>query len=140
MTTQQIGMVTLGNSDLVLANKDDDVRGMSVLDPNGHRIGEVDEIVVDEGERRARLLVVASGGILGFAEDKRLVPIEAIARVGDDIRLNYTHADVRDGAQYDPELKDAPDFAEVYSYYGYLPFWQIGYTSHYFHDRRHPGR
>lgn len=135
MTTRQIGMVTLGDSDLVLANADDDVRGLSVLDPNGHRIGEVDEIVVDEEQRRARLLVVASGGILGLGQDRRLVPVEAVARVADVVRLNYTHDDVRDGAEYDPELADAPDYAEVYSYYGYTPFWQVGYTKPYFHDR-----
>ena len=136
MTTSQIGMVALGDSDLVLANDDDDVRGLRVLDPQGHRIGEVDEIVVDEQERRARLLVVTSGGILGFAEDKRLVPVEAVARVADEIRLNYTHDDVRHGTEYHPELEDARDFADVYSYYGYTPFWQGGYTKPYFHDRR----
>ena len=137
MKSGQIGMVTLGDSDLVLANEDDDVRGLSVLDPNGHRIGDVDEIVVDEEERRARLLVVTSGGILGLGQEKRLVPVEAVGRVGDVVRLNYTHEDVLDGTEYDPALTDAPDYADVYSYYGYTPFWHVGYTKHYFHHRRH---
>lgn len=135
MTTGQIGMVTLGDSDLVLAHAQDDVRGLSVLDPNGHRVGQVDEIVIDEDERRARLLVVTSGGILGFGETRRLVPVEAVARVGDDIRIHYTHEDVREGMAYDPEIADPPDYAEVYSYYGFTPFWHGGYTRPYFHDR-----
>ena len=135
MAAQQIGMVTLGNSDLVLASEDDDLRGMSVLDPNGHRVGKVDEIVVDEKERRARFLVVTSGGILGMGEDRRLVPVEAIARVGDEVNLHHTHQDVRRGAEYDPALADPPDYAGVYDYYGYLPFWDLGYTNSYFHHR-----
>lgn len=135
MATQQNCMVALGDSDLVLVNKEDDVRGMSVLDPNGRRVGQVDEIVVDEEARRARLLVVTSGGILGMGEDRRLVPVEAIARVSDDVHLHHTHDDVKHGAQYDPTLADQPDYAGAYDYYGYIPFWQVGYTTPYFHDR-----
>ncbi len=125
----QIGLVALGDSDLVLADEDEDVRGKRVLDPNGHRVGQVDEIVVDEDERRARLLVVASGGILGMGKDKRLVPVEAIARVSDDVHLHRTHEDVHEGAEYDPALADPPGYAEVYDYYGYPPFWDLGYPA-----------
>jgi sporulation protein YlmC with PRC-barrel domain len=135
MALKQIGMVVLGDSDLVLADEGDDVRGMSVLDPNGQRVGQVDEIVVDEEERRARLLVVTSGGILGMGEKKRLVPVEAVARVSDDVRLHHTDEDVRRGVEYDPALADPPDFGQVYDYYGYLPFWDFGYTATYFHAR-----
>ncbi len=135
MTAGQIGMVALGDSDLVLANEEDDVRGMSVLDPNGHRVGEVGEIVVDEEERRARILVVTSGGIMGLGEDKRLVPVEAVAHVSEDVHLHQTDDVVRDGGEYDPVLKDAPDYAQVYARYGYAPFWYVGYTVPYFLDR-----
>ncbi len=135
MTTDQIGMVALGDSDLVLANEEDDVRGMAVLDPNGHRVGDVDEIVIDEEERRARLLVVTSGGILGLGVDKRLVPVEAIARVREQVHLHHTHDDVRAGAEYDPEPADSPDYAQIYGHYGYQPFWHAGYTVPYFFDR-----
>ena len=135
MATKQIGMVALGISDLVPVNDDDDVRGMRVIDPNGHRVGQVDEIVVDEEERRARLLVVTSGGVLGLSEDRRLVPVEAIARVNDDIHLHHTLDDVKRGTEYDPALADQPDYARAYDYYGYVPFWHVGYTASYFHHR-----
>jgi sporulation protein YlmC with PRC-barrel domain len=136
MTTGQLGMVMVGDSDLVLANQDDDVRDLRVFDLNGHRIGTVDDIVADEEGRRARLLVVDSLGILGGGEDKRLVPVEAVAHVGQSVHLNYTLEDVRHGTEYDPALTDAPDYLGVYRYYGYTPFWHPDYTSHYFHDRR----
>jgi sporulation protein YlmC with PRC-barrel domain len=135
MTAGQIGMVALGDSDLVLANEDDDVRGMRVLDPNGLRVGEVDEIVVDEEECRARFLVVTSGGIMGLGEDKRLVPVEAVEGVSEEVHLHQSHDNVRQGAEYDPVLADPPDYSEVYAHYGYTPFWYPGYTAPYFFDR-----
>ncbi|MFZ2012722.1 MAG: PRC-barrel domain-containing protein [Nocardioides sp.] len=135
MTTQQVGLVTLRDSDLLLVDESDDVRGMRVLDPNGHRVGQVDEIVVDEQERRARLLVVTSGGILGMAEDKRLVPVEAVARVDEEVHLHHTHHDVQHGAGFDPALQDQRDYTGAFDYYGYVPFWHTGYITPYFHHR-----
>jgi sporulation protein YlmC with PRC-barrel domain len=135
MTTVEFGMVALGDSDLALAAEEDDVRGMRVLDPNGHRVGEVREIVVDEEQRRARLLVVGSGGILGLGECRRLVPVDDVERVGDDVRLRATHDEVRGSSPYDPALADAPDYAGVYGYFGYTPFWLGGYPVPYFHQR-----
>jgi sporulation protein YlmC with PRC-barrel domain len=135
MTASQFGLVPLGDSNLVLANGEDDVRGMPVLDPDGHRIGEVHEIVVDEEERRARLLVVASGGVLGLGKHKRLVPVDAVARVDDAVHLHHSPDKVQQGAEYDPALADAPDYFEVYAHYGYTPFWHGAYPRPYFHDR-----
>jgi sporulation protein YlmC with PRC-barrel domain len=132
----EIGMIALGNSGLMLAHGEDDVRGMAVLDPEGHRVGEVDEIIIDEEERRARLLVVTSGGILGLAKDKRLVPVDAVAGVDHDIHLHHTHDVVWSGSEYDPELADRPDYSGAYGHFGYTPFWGMGYTAPPFLDRR----
>jgi sporulation protein YlmC with PRC-barrel domain len=131
-----IGMIALGRSGLELAYPDDDVRGLGVLDPHGHRVGEVDEIVVDEDERRARLLVVKSGGILGLGEERRLVPVEAVTAVDEVVRVESTDDHVRSSGAYDPALSDRPDYSEVYGYYGFTPFWHAAYIPPYFH-RRH---
>lgn len=120
---------------LVLAVPADDVRGLPVLDSDGHRVGDVDEIVVDEEDRRARLLVVASGGLLGFGETRSMVPVELVEHVGDNIRLSHTAQDVPDGAQYDPDLVDAPDYDELYNVYGIVPFWYGGHARPHFHHR-----
>lgn len=131
MSKTQIGMVQLGESDLALADERDDVRGMKVIDPDGYRVGEVDDIVVDEDERRARLLVVADGGFLGMNVHRRMVPVEAVAAVKEEVRLNHQP---RAGSEYDPDLVDRPDYGSVYGTYGYLPFWQAGYTRPTFHE------
>jgi sporulation protein YlmC with PRC-barrel domain len=123
VAAENVGMVALDHSGLMLAHDDDDVRGMAVLDPTGLRVGEVDEIIIDEAERRARLLVVTSGGILGLGQDRRLVPVDAVARVTDEVLLRDTHDVVWSGSAYDPELTARPDYAEVYGHYGYPPFW-----------------
>jgi sporulation protein YlmC with PRC-barrel domain len=144
MSTSEVDMATLRDSELVLATPDDDVRGMSVVDANGHRVGEVDDLVVDGQHRRARLLVVTSGGILGLGTTQRLVPVEAVSRVDDrvhvDMALGNAHRDASRSetdqpADYDPALAEAPPYAEVYGYYGITPFWGMGYITPYFHSR-----
>ncbi len=143
----QIGMVQLRDSDLELAHADDDVRGMAVFDPYGHRLGEVDDLIVDEQERRARLLVIASGGILGLFESRRLVPVEAITRVDESVHVDRDHTRLRDlpadshsgdVLDYDPELMDATAYADVYGFYGLIPFWSPGYVHPFFHRRGLP--
>ncbi len=133
MTTIEVGMVNLRDSDLLLADPSDNVTGMTVLDPYGHRLGEVDELIIDELERRVRMLVVASGGILGLGQAKRLVPVEAITRIDETVHVDRSHEQVYQDQAYDPELTD---YTDVYGNYGLAPFWVVSpYAPPYFHHR-----
>ena len=129
-------LVPLGDGGLMLADEHDDVRGMPVMDVRDHRVGEVEEILVDPQERRARLLVVASGGVLGLGERHRLVPVDAVSRVRAHVRLERSDLHVDSGFEYDPALPGPVDYRPVYSYFGYTPFWEDGYREPYFLDRR----
>lgn len=133
-TTHQL--VPLGASELTLAEEQDDVRGMPVLDARDHRLGEVEEILVDPEERRARLLVVASGGVLGMRLRHRLVPVDAVSRVRAQVRLERSDLHVESGFDYDPSRAGAVNYRAVYNYFGYAPFWEDGYQAPYFLDRR----
>lgn len=124
-----VGLLALKDSDLRLTHAEDDVRGLTVVDAQGDPIGEVDDLVVDEEERRARFLVVASGGFLGLGETKRLVPVDAVTAVDDLVHLQSSRDEVHGTLEYDPELEPWPDLGEVYSAYGYTPFWGPGYIS-----------
>ncbi len=130
-----IQLLALAEAQVSLADECDDVRGLAVLDANGHRVGEVDDLMVDQAERRARLLVVASGGVLGLGAHRRLVPVEAVARVSDHVRLDLAAemmpSDVEPDATAEPG-----DFESVYQRYGCTPFWEASYAGAYFHDRR----
>jgi sporulation protein YlmC with PRC-barrel domain len=134
--TSTSNLLPLGETDLALAEQQDDVRGMTVLDVRDHRVGQVEEILVDADERRARMLVVASGGVLGLAEHHRLVPVDAVSRVRAHVRLERSDLHVESGFDYDPTLPAPVDYRPVYSYFGYTPFWEDGYRRPYFHDRR----
>ena len=145
--TQHVEMVYLGSSDLELAVSADDVRGMVVVDPNGHRLGEVEDLVVDAPERRTRLLVVVSGGILGLNTRERLIPVDTITKVDDRVHVDRNHADERalPGQAVDtqtatesahrPEQASLPSVAEVYRNYGVRPFWNADRGAVYFHLR-----
>lgn len=128
MATNEVGLVTLRSSDLILADEADDVRGLTVVDARGDEIGEVDDLVVDEAERRVRFLVVASGGFLGIGETKRLVPVDAVTAVEHQVHVEPSRETVHGTHEFDPELEPQPDFESVYGQYGYAPFWAPGYV------------
>ena len=66
--------------------------GLPAIDPEGRRLGEVDDLIIDETHRRARLLVVGSGGLLGLGRFERMIPIEMVTRVDDRVHVDRDHA------------------------------------------------
>jgi sporulation protein YlmC with PRC-barrel domain len=144
-TSDRVDMARLADSGIVLATPDDDVRGMGVVTATGHRLGDVEDLVVDDQHRRARLLVVISGGILGLGVTQRLVPVEAVTKVDDRVHVELaTSTSGRDGTRSQsgrPEdhddfaLDEAQAYAEVYSDHGLTPFWGTNYITPYFHRR-----
>ena len=79
-----LGLVGLDNSDFVLENPEQDIRGNEVYDPKGQRIGGVDDLYIDEEEREVRFLGVSDGGflgILGMRQKRLLIPVEAVTEV-----------------------------------------------------------
>lgn len=80
----EIGLVRLGDSEFVLANPKDEVRGKVVYDAEGRRIGGVEDLYIDPQERAVRFLEVSAGGFLGIGEKRLLVPVEALTQVAAD--------------------------------------------------------
>lgn len=133
--TEQIGLVRLDDSDLVLAKAEEDIRGSEVVDSGGEELGKVESLFVDTDERQVRLLEVSSGGVLGLGKEHRLIPVDAVVEVTDDrVTIGRTRAEIAKAPGYDPGLKEAPEpqyYDDLYGYYGMTPFWSPGY--------RHPG-
>lgn len=137
MTTPQFQMMALSEGRVTLAHEADDVRGLVVLDGSSHRLGEVDDLVVDDEQRRARLLVVASGGVLGLGAHRHLVPVEAVARVAaDHVRLNRSDIDVLAGAEHEASRVDPGDYVPAYEHYGCTPFWEQARPASYLAESR----
>jgi uncharacterized protein YrrD len=65
-TRAGIGLIRLGDSDFVLQNPEDDLRSKDVYDPEGQRIGSVEDLYIDRQEREVRFLEVGAGGFLGI--------------------------------------------------------------------------
>ncbi|MEV6282481.1 PRC-barrel domain-containing protein [Kribbella sp. NPDC051770] len=128
MTEQQVALVKLGSTDLVLADPADDIRGRTVVDAAGEKIGKVDGLFLDHDEAKVRLLEVVDGGFLGLGKESRLIPVELVGSVDEDqVVIDRDQQKVVGGPGYDPELTDSPDyFTGVYEYYEIGPFWAPG--------------
>lgn len=126
-------LIRLNDTDDVIVNSDDDIRGRSMFDKDGEELGKVDDLLVEPDDHRVRFLVVASGGFLGLGESKSFIPVDAISRVTDDeVHIDQSRERVSGAPVYDPEIVDAPEyhdyFSSVYGHYGFAPYWLPGYT------------
>ena len=83
-TRAGIGLIRLGDSDLVPANPEDDLRGKAVYDAERQRIGGVNDLYIDRKEREVHFLEVGAGGFLRIGEKRFLVPVEAVTQVTQD--------------------------------------------------------
>ncbi|GID27420.1 PRC-barrel domain-containing protein [Paractinoplanes brasiliensis] len=67
MTAQPTGTLQpLSETGQTVADPGQDVRGRTVVDSDGTRVGTVADLLVDTDEKKARFLSVEHGGILGF--------------------------------------------------------------------------
>jgi sporulation protein YlmC with PRC-barrel domain len=123
-------LIRLNDSNMDLTNPNEDVRGDMVVDPNGDELGKVDELLIDENERRVRFLVVGSGGFLGIGEEKRLIPVDAVTSIDDEVHIDKTREQVIGAPNYDPQVARTTDtyYGDYYGHYGFAPFWDPGYN------------
>ncbi|WP_299169183.1 PRC-barrel domain-containing protein [uncultured Arthrobacter sp.] len=120
-------LIKLSHSDQTVT-PEEDIRRLNVKDKDGEDIGQVDDLLIDDGEKKVRFLEIASGGFLGMGEEKSFIPIDALTHIDEDVHINQSRGHVAGAPVYDPELVDQTDFYEdVYGYYGYSPFWGAGY-------------
>ena len=132
-------LIRLSDTELTIANPAEDIRHRTVVDRDGADLGEVEDLLLDEPEKRVRFLEVSSGGFLGLGKTTFLLPVEAITRVRDDrVYVNQTRQSIAGAPSYDPDLihREAGvrgyEVAEkgyydgIYQYYGYPPYWAPG--------------
>lgn len=120
----------LGDANLTVKDPNEDIRGRKVIDKNGDDAGTVDDLPIDSQEQKVRLTEVGSGGFLGMGQTKVLVPIDASTRNSDDaVHIDHTREQVARAPRYGPALTaDQQYWGGIYNYYGYGPFWGVGYT------------
>jgi sporulation protein YlmC with PRC-barrel domain len=118
MTSQNHATLSkLTGTGMTVDNATDDMRGRKVTDKDGKDVGKVQDVFVDDRERKARFLLVEHGGFLGIGEKKSFLPVDAITwTTSDDVSIN-------------PELvNDSGYQSSIYGYYGCAPYWSAGYA------------
>ncbi|MGA2513674.1 MAG: PRC-barrel domain containing protein [Candidatus Limnocylindrales bacterium] len=89
---------------------------------NGRDPGRIEGLLIDDVERKVRLMEVASGGILDLDQSKSFIPVEAITQMtADEVYIGHTSEHVAGAPRYDPDLAptDLHYFFNLYPYYGY---------------------
>ncbi|BEL03601.1 hypothetical protein Q0Z83_017920 [Actinoplanes sichuanensis] len=121
---EPVGTLTpLSDTGQLIADPTLDVRGRSVIDSDGEKIGTVADLLVDTLTNHVRFLRVEHGGVLGFGAQSSFIPVESIARVTEDeVYVTSSKDHVAGGPGYDPDLVDQQDYYEkIYGHYGHLP-------------------
>ena len=102
----------------------DRLRGMSVLDSTGERVGRVEDVYVDEEDANARYLGLQTGWL---GSKLVVVPVDEVRLQGAaDIVIPYTRAELEAAPRY--EAEDELTIAreeEIYGHYGRAPYWDI---------------
>jgi hypothetical protein len=117
-------LTRLRDTDQTVSSSDEDIRGRMAKDKDGHDLGTIEGLLIDDAGRKVRFMEVGSGGFLGLGETKSLIPVEAITRMTPDaIYIGHTREHVAGAPRYDPELvhTELEYFFNLYPYYGYPP-------------------
>ena len=130
MPEQYTAIVKLSDTDFRLADPAQDIRGRKVIDCDGKDAGHIDELLIDDVEKKVRFARVASGGVLGIGAQRFLIPVELITRVtADTVYIARSCEHLADAPVYDPQVTlDDQRLSTIYGYYGLAPFWAPGYA------------
>jgi CBS domain-containing protein/sporulation protein YlmC with PRC-barrel domain len=121
-------LVRLSDTNLTLAEPAEDIRGLKAVDMAGEELGSIDDLFIDEQDRKVRFLEISSGGFLGLGATKFLIPVDAITRIADEVvHINQSRERVAGAPHYDPTLVEEQYVSNVYSHYGYPPYWGPDY-------------
>jgi sporulation protein YlmC with PRC-barrel domain len=120
MTTRFGTMVLLSDSEHIMPDPGQDIRGRKVLDCDGNEIGKIDDLLIDTELTKVRLLRVEHGGLFGVGATPLFIPVEAVDHVTDEeVIVSRSRVQVAEAPQYDPDLIDGEKyFADLYRHYG----------------------
>ncbi|WP_430781473.1 PRC-barrel domain-containing protein [Actinoplanes sp. G11-F43] len=129
MNTESGILMRLGDSGQMLADQDQDIRGYRVVDRDGVEIGKVDDLIIDHGQRKVRILRVRHGGLFGVGGTSLFLPVETVEHVAEGlVMIGRSRVQVAKAPEYDPDLVDRDErMGALYDYYGYAPFGAPGY-------------
>jgi uncharacterized protein (TIGR02271 family) len=91
-------------------------RGGTVIDRDGDKIGKLDEIYLDEQTDKPEWALVNTGL---FGKKSTFVPLKDASTEGDDLRVAFDKATVKDAPRIDAEHQlSQSEESQLYSFYG----------------------
>ena len=115
-------------ADIYRASK---VIGADVGNPQGEKLGEIKDIVLDPQTDRIRYAVLGSGGFLGLGEKYFAIPWTALtSKAGEkgDFILDIDRERLQNAPGFDknnwPNMADRSWAEQVYAYYSVTPYWE----------------
>jgi uncharacterized protein (TIGR02271 family) len=91
-------------------------RGLDVVDRSGDKIGKVEEIYLDDATGQPEWLAIRTGM---FGSKQSFVPIQGADSTGDQVRVQWEKAQVKDAPTVDPDGELSQDEEErLYQHYG----------------------
>jgi len=93
-----------------------DLKGRKVVDPDGDKVGTVDDIYIDNETDQPEWLAVTTGL---FGSKVSFVPISGASFVGDEVQIGYAKSLVKDApnAEADGQLSPEEE-SRLYAHYG----------------------
>jgi uncharacterized protein (TIGR02271 family) len=92
------------------------LRGATVVDRDGSKIGSIDDIYADEQTGQPEWMAVRTGM---FGTRLSFVPLAEAQRSGDDVRVPYDKAQVKDAPNVEPDGQlSEQEESRLYSHYG----------------------
>jgi sporulation protein YlmC with PRC-barrel domain len=103
--------------------------GDEVRNNNGETLGKLEEIMIDLDEGRVAYAVLSFGGFLGVGDKLFAIPWEALMvdTQNKEIVFDVEKETLEQAPGFDkdnwPQTIDREWLVEVYTYYGYDPYW-----------------
>ncbi len=98
-------------------------KGLDVVDPTGERIGEIEDIYLDEQTDQPEWLAVRTGL---FGRRVSFVPLAEAQASGDAVVVPYAKEQVKDAPHAEPDgILSEEEEAALYDHYG-LPYSDVG--------------
>ena len=108
----------------------DKMIGNKVRNSAGEDLGKLEDIMIDVSQGRIAYAVLSFGGFLGIGDKLFALPWSALRRnvTNDEFLLDVDKRALENAPGFDrdnwPDMADRRWGQQVYTYYGYRPYWE----------------
>jgi sporulation protein YlmC with PRC-barrel domain len=104
--------------------------GREVQNPQGAKIGKIEDVVIDAASGQIAYAVLSFGGFLGLGESWVVMPWHSLQTMhrGQTFTLNMSEEQLKNAPKFDPnqwpDMEDLHWGDTIHAYYGQVPYWR----------------